>query len=269
VNAFDRKIREDLNRATATIPAFATPRDALERRIGRRRAYRIAVTASAAAVVIMGGGAALAILTLSGPQDAAPESSRTTSPHLFPPGYGSRTFACGQAVSFVTSEGQYHLTITRSYRTAAGVPGIDADLATTGTNTRNLPLPQGPGGFRLLILRHGMIVAGQDPLPAPRFNPKAYDPMLAPLATVGPSRPYHFSLGLTDMKPCPGVQWSELWGSPDTNLVAITDINPVFRDGNGANAPLIGAAVPAARTTATVPHVPQGFQGPPTSGRRK
>lgn len=211
----ESELSEGLSRIADTAGPPAINAAVLVGRVRRRRRLR---AASKGSVVL----AACASVAVVGVPWLASSGGRTEAKTLLPSAGGSaspttsaarlRGYACGDPVGSGAQasnrQGSMTVEISGVRRTADGPPQVTY----TVRSDRTVHLVRDPGTPRVLVLRDGRVVAGQD-LTARELAalPRVNSDKVARAVTIDPAHPYVAALPPVMGSPCSGRSWDELW----------------------------------------------------------
>jgi hypothetical protein len=237
-------ITDRLKEAAERVTPWDTPSDILIRKVVRRRRVQTTAVAAASCLAIVGATVAVRALpgrsegpiTSAGPvTSVAPGGStvRSSLPSAAPattsavdPGQTRHYLCGGQIDPPVVSGGQYgrvRLSIEGVRRAADDTPEVTIALAST--QPMGIPAPPGPTNPRILLLKDGVIVAGQDaalvpPDLAAGSHPTAHTRQETPVH-VDATHPYRLTLHLpAGQQPC-GTTWNQLWNNGSGYQLAV------------------------------------------------
>lgn len=225
-------IRKHLVAATRQVDAFHVSAMEIEPRIARKRRIQVGLTVAVSAAVLTAGTAAVWSTQRTSPTNGGVTglaAQNTSSPTLGPP-VGTRSFACGQPIAspklLRASMQGFRLSISKVIRSHQDIPEVSAMISSSATAV--IGLPTQPTPLRLLVIRDGVIVAGQDvPLQA---HPLAG---IARAVTIDRSHPYLQNLQPISPEPCPSVHWQDLWVAGSRYRLAIVASADLKATGQG------------------------------------
>jgi len=133
---------------------------------------------------------------------------------------GERAYACGSHVDGPVDAGDHYGALTFAVASMPGIAGGPPQVTYRVTSTMTSPEIREPGRPRVLILRDGAVVAGQD---------DAYDRggvndpygKVAHSVTIDPAHPYTSALPALPGQPCNGLSWSDVSNSAAGYQVAL------------------------------------------------
>ncbi|MEE4420646.1 hypothetical protein [Streptomyces bugieae] len=205
------ELREQLLAAAHRTPPPEIDTDRVRSRVRRRRSVRY--TALAGAGLAVAAAAVLNTLpSTSPPETRTPTGSvhrQPTATGGTPPG-GNQTgvpplphYTCGTRIPASSGRGTVTVRISGVRKAPDGAPRVS--YAATATAPSELS-----GAPRILVLKEGRVVAGQDPAGPPANRPTGEE-NTARRTTVAPDRPQHVRLAPVPGRPCAGTTWSAMW----------------------------------------------------------
>ena len=258
------RLEEAAGRAT---PLNLAPETLIKRVVRRRRVHATGVAAACCLVLIGSAAVVHAIpetpasrLGSAAPAESAPSPDSTP---LGTPGADPgqiRHYTCGGRIDppLVTGGeyGSVRLVIDSVRQTANGTPEVA--VALTSTQPVSLPAPPGPTNPRVLVLKDGVIVAGQDlpaaPPPTAGPYPTAHTLPLHPVR-VDSTHPYRLTLQPRTTTPCGAAGWTPMWSNGGDYQLAVVVSTwelhdppspPVYQAGRTNPDPLLIVSVPLA-----------------------
>ncbi|MCW2916898.1 MAG: hypothetical protein JWN52_4966 [Actinomycetia bacterium] len=228
-------IRQRLDEVAAQAPPLRTSIDQVRRQIRRKRKLRLVATATGSAVAagvigsiwIYANPGEDKVSVASGRSTTASRSPKTTSVQGGGVNEqdGGPSLRCGDRITVPTIRtGRYGiaLQVQRVKKAADGSPVVT--VALTSTEPIELAFGRHSAPFRLLILKNGQVVAGQD---AP---PRQHPAWMPANGRVTPTRPYVEDTRPASSTPCQGQSWPALWAHPGGyNIVVLADANAFAR----------------------------------------
>ncbi|MEY9969594.1 hypothetical protein ABIA33_007683 [Streptacidiphilus sp. MAP12-16] len=131
----------------------------------------------------------------------------------------TRRYTCGGTIAAPIDPGTHHDTVTVSIsgvrRAANGAPLVTYTVASTST----LHVVKNAGRPRVVVLKDGKIVAGQDLSADASHPPVSGKP--ADFITIDPAHPYSATLAAPIGAPCGGAAWTDLWAPGAGYQVAV------------------------------------------------
>lgn len=224
-------LREQLLAAAHRTPLPEIDTERVRTRVRRRRAARYTAVAGAGLAV----AAAVVLNTL--PSASTPEiKSPTGKVHRQPPATsgappGLPHHTCGARIPASTGRGAVTVRISDVRQAPDGAPQITYAVNATAPAVIS-------GEPRILVLKDGRVVAGQDPS-GPASENTAHQ------VTITPARPHRAELAPVPGRPCAGTSWSSVWKDGyEVAVVLVTQ--PAAPSGTGAPDSLIVARAPLA-----------------------
>ncbi len=211
-------IRRELRDAADVVGPLDAHERGLRRRIrARRRGQATLALAAVSAVVTLGSWFTLSVVQMR------PEAAVTGIPA---PGIGSasgpgdhgRAFPCGAAIGAPTARLPTDAPVQIEVSAPQPAPqgALEVTVTITASRPSGISLPLSATPTRLLVLRQGRIVAGQDIDPPAAAAPDA-GPKLdggqgnGEVVRVTPNHPYRAKVSIPPAAVCPGYTWSALW----------------------------------------------------------
>lgn len=192
-----KELREQLLAAAQRTPPLKIDTERVRTRVRRRRAARYTAVAGAGLTV----AAAVVLNTL--PSASTPQiKSPADSVHRQPPATsgaapGLPHYTCGARIPASTGQGAVTLHISDVRAAPDGAPQVTYAVNATAPSVL-------PGEPRVLVLKDGRVVAGQDPSgPASESTARQ--------VTVTPARPYRARLAPGPGSLCAGSTWNSVW----------------------------------------------------------
>ncbi|MFE9499376.1 hypothetical protein [Streptomyces collinus] len=196
-------LREQLLAAAHRAPLSEIDTERVRTRVRRRRAARHTAVAGA------GLAAAAAVVLSTLPSVSTPETKTPTgSTHRQPPATsgaapGLPHHTCGARVPASSGGGTVTVRISEVRKAPDGAPQVSYAVTATAPSVLS-------GEPRILVLKEGQVVAGQDPAEPPATRPPE-DENTARRLTVTPARPHRARLAPVPGRPCAGTTWSSVW----------------------------------------------------------
>ncbi|MFF0001649.1 hypothetical protein [Streptomyces avermitilis] len=194
-------LREQLLAAAQRTPLPEIDTERVRTRVRRRRVARYTAVAGAGLAV----AAAVVLNTL--PSASTPQTKTPTgSVHRQPPATSSAApglphYTCGAKIPASSGRGTVTVRISGVRKAPDGAPQVSYAVTATAPSVLS-------GEPRILVLKEGRVVAGQDPTgpPATRLPGEENTGM-----TVTPARPHRAGLAPIPGRPCAGTTWSSMW----------------------------------------------------------
>ncbi|TVL93783.1 hypothetical protein [Streptomyces sp. SAJ15] len=204
-----KELREQLLAAAQRTPSMEIDTERVRARVRRRRRVRYTAVAGAGLAV----AAAMVLNTL--PSDSTPEIKTPTDSLIRQPPVTSGAapelphYTCGSRVPASTGRGAVTVRISEVRTAPDGAPEVTYAVNSTAPAVLS-------GGPRILVLKEGRVVAGQDPSgPASESTTNR--------ATITPDRPHRARLAPVPGRPCAGTSWSSVWkGGYEVAVVLVT-----------------------------------------------
>jgi len=133
-----------------------------------------------------------------------------------------RSYTCGQAIEPPTDGGTPQAVVKVSIPGVKGAPNGAPVVMYRLVSTVALDVGVPPGRLRVLVLRNGRIVAGQDVTGDSTAHPPVGSKVLQTVR-IDPTHPYTATLAAPVGMPCGGVSWSSLWNSDHQVAVVVSD----------------------------------------------
>lgn len=234
----DDRIRHELEVAARTVGPLEIDERSLVAAVRVRRAARMGM-AITACCLLAATSAWIAVEKSGGPAQPAGPTVESTTPGRAPFPQQTRSFACGQTIAPpVTRDAPtdpVRLHVTPPRRVSGGTPEVDVEFV--ARRSTSVPVPTRPTAARLLLLRKGKIVAGQDLLSRGRPQdgvPTLRDDQLgvARAIRLNAGGSFHETLKLPSGSICPGFSWNQLWSSPDVDAVVVASYNSLEHRGS-------------------------------------
>lgn len=220
-------LREGLPQAADLVGPLEIDLDRVAgRALGRRRRHR-AVAGALGLAVAASVGVGLSNWAGSSGQRVVPPSSGAPATPVAGASSGAggvpagqtRRYLCGAAIAAPIDPGSRHDTVSVAlsavHRLADGSPQVTYTITSTST----LHVGKNPGRPRVVVLKDGRIVAGQD-LAAGASHPPVSGKNLETV-TIDPAHPYTGVLAPPVGAPCGGATWAQLWASGGGYQVAV------------------------------------------------
>lgn len=234
----DDRIRHELEVAARTVGPLEIDERSLVAAVRVRRAARMGM-AITACCLLAATSAWIAVEKSGGPAQPAGPTVESTTPGRAPFPQQTRSFACGQTIASPMTHGSptdpVQLRVTPPRRASGGTPEVDLEFV--ARRSTSVPIPTHPTAARLLVLRKGKIVAGQDL--RSRDQSRDGTPTLsgdqlgvARAVRLNPGGSFHETLRLPAGSICPGFNWNELWSSPDVDAVVVASYNSLEHRGS-------------------------------------
>ncbi|MGD3111331.1 hypothetical protein [Streptomyces sp. YGL11-2] len=195
----------------------------------RNRRRLLGGTAASFGIILIGSAAWGAAIMFS--PAAAPNvrpAGQETTPSGIPFPHQARSYACGNPiqppVAHETGNDALDFRVTSPRRTPSGAPEITVTL--TARKAASIPVPLTPTAPRILLLKDGKIVAGQDSntapspgVPTPTFSGTQLG--VAHALRLAPGEHYSVTVTLPADAVCDGHSWSELWSPGEKTTLAV------------------------------------------------
>ncbi|MGW2426460.1 hypothetical protein ACWC0C_46050 [Streptomyces sp. NPDC001709] len=202
-------LREQLLAAAQRTPPLEIDTERVRTRVRRRRGVRYTAVAGAGLAV----AAAVALNTL--PSDSTPEtktpmgSLRRKPPATSGEDPGLPRHTCGASIPASTGRGAVSVRISDVRTAPNGGPQVTYEVNSTAPAVLS-------GEPRILVLKDGRVVAGQDPSGPASEN-------TAQQVTITPDRPHRARLAPVPGRPCAGTTWSSVRkGGYEVAVVLVT-----------------------------------------------
>ncbi|MFG2118781.1 hypothetical protein [Streptomyces sp. NPDC048710] len=190
-------VREQLLAAAQHTPMPEIDTERVRTRVRRRRAARYTAVAGAGLAV----AAAVVLNTL--PSASTPEiKAPADAVHRQPPATSGEApglphYTCGARVPASSDRGAVTVRVSSVRKAPDGSPRVSYTVTATAPAVLS-------GEPRILVLKDGRVVAGQDPS-GPASENTAHQ------ATITPDRPHRARLAPVPGRPCSGANWSSVW----------------------------------------------------------
>ncbi|MFJ9814228.1 hypothetical protein ACIRU3_02960 [Streptomyces sp. NPDC101151] len=190
-------LREQLLAAAHHTPLPEIDTERVRTRVRRRRLARYTAVAGAGLAV----AAAVVLNTLpsvSTPEIKSPADSVIKQPSAtISEAPGVPRYTCGTRIPASTGRGAVTVRISDVRSARDGAPQVTYAVDATAPSVLS-------GGPRILVLRNGRVVAGQDPS-GPASENTTHG------VTITPDRPHRARLAPVPGRPCAGTSWSSVW----------------------------------------------------------
>lgn len=224
----DNSIRRGLTEAAELAGPLEIPEHRLLRAVRHRRRTTYAA-AAAVCCALAGAASSIPALTHGSTGHTTTPATRSTSPGSNPFQRQERTFDCGGTIAPPLAQPSprdaVQIHVSTPQQTPAGPPRVAVTFAATRATSISVPLAPTPA--RILLLRGGKIVAGQD-LPETRSSAGGATPSLngdqlgvARARRLTPGEPYIATLTLSASAVCGKSTWQDLWSAGDVQLAVV------------------------------------------------
>lgn len=224
----DEQIRHGITDAADHIGPLDISMQTVAGKIRNRRRLLGGTVASLG--ILFAGSAAWGVATMFSP--AAPRNVLPAGPQTTPSGvpfrHQVRSYTCSHPIQppvvHRTRNDPLDFHVTAARRTSSGAPEVTVTL--TARKSTSIPVPLAPTAPRLLLLKAGKIVAGQDrnttpspPVPTPTLSGDQLG--VAHARRLAPGERYSVTVTLPAAAVCDGHSWPELWSSGEKVTLAV------------------------------------------------
>ncbi|MEU9123898.1 hypothetical protein AB0C96_29220 [Streptomyces sp. NPDC048506] len=198
-----KELREQLLAAAQHTPPLEIDTERVRTRVRRRRAARYTALTGAGLAV------ATAVVLNTLPSASTPEiKSPADSVSRQPPATSGAApelprYMCGARLPASTGRGAVTVRISAVRKAPGGSPRVSYEVTATAPSVLS-------GEPRILVLKEGRVVAGQDPA-GPAATRLPGEESTAGQVSVTPARPHRARLVPVPGRPCAGTTWSSVW----------------------------------------------------------
>ncbi|GAB7029591.1 hypothetical protein AB0G35_25745 [Streptomyces sp. NPDC021749] len=206
-------LRERLLAAAHGTPLPDIDTERVRTRVRRRRSVRYTAVAGAGLAL----AAAVVLNTLPSASPPEPEKTPTGAVHEQPPATSGTApgdtpaaepppahYTCGTRIPASSGRGTVTVRVSGVGTAPDGAPQVSYEVTATA------PSVVLSGRPRLLVLKEGRVVAGQDPAGPPATR-RPEEQHTARRTTVTPGHPHRARLAPVPGHPCAGTTWDSVW----------------------------------------------------------